>query len=39
MLIWVFTVEKNYENIQLFSDIGTDLSKSVSLQTDYKYVV
>ena len=36
------TIEKIYskfENIQLFSDIGADLSKRVSFQTDYRYAV
>ena len=36
------TVEKIYsklENIQLFPDIGAELSKRVSFQTDYRYAV
>lgn len=36
------TVEKLYskfENIQLFPDMGADLSKRVSFRTDYKYAV
>lgn len=35
-------VEKIYskfENIQLFPDMGADLSKRVSFRTDYKYAV
>lgn len=28
-----------FENIQLFPDMGTDLSKRVSFRTDYKYAV
>ena len=36
------TIEKIYskfENIQLFPDIGAELSKRVSFQTDYRYAV
>jgi len=36
------TIEKIYEkfeNIQLFPDMGADLSKRVSFRTDYKYAV
>lgn len=36
------TIEKIYEKfekIQLFPDIGADLSKRVSFRTDYKYIV
>ena len=36
------TVEKIYskfENLQLFPDIGADLSKRVSFRTDYRYAV
>lgn len=28
-----------FENIQMFSGIGADLSKRVSFQTDYKYAI
>lgn len=28
-----------FENIQLFPDIGAELSKRVSFQTDYRYAV
>lgn len=28
-----------FENIQLFPEIGSDLSKRVSFRTDYKYAV
>ncbi len=28
-----------FENIQLFPDMGADLSKRVSFRTDYKYAV
>ncbi len=28
-----------FENIQMFRGIGTDLSKRVNFQTDYKYAV
>lgn len=36
------TIKKIYEkfqNIQLFPEIGSDLSKRVSFRTDYKYAV
>lgn len=36
------TIEKIYEkfeNLQLFPNMGTDLSKRVSFRTDYKYAV
>lgn len=36
------TIEKIYEkfeNIQLFPDMGAELSKRVSFRTDYRYVV
>ena len=38
----VETIEKIYgkfENIQLFPDMGSDLSKRVSFRTNYKYAV
>lgn len=38
----VETIDKIYgkfENIQLFSGMGADLSKRVSFRTDYKYAV
>lgn len=36
------TIEEIYgkfENLQLFPEMGTDLSRRVSFRTDYKYVV
>ena len=38
----IHTIEKIYEkfeNLQLFPNIGTDLSKRVSFRTDYKYAI
>lgn len=38
----VRTIEKIYEkfeNLRLFPNMGTDLSKRVSFRTDYKYAV
>lgn len=32
-------IYKKFENIQLFPNIGADLSKRVSFQTDYNYAV
>ncbi len=32
-------IYEKFENIQLFPNIGADLSKRVGLQTDYKYAV
>ena len=28
-----------FENLQMFSEIGSDLSKRVSFRTDYKYAI
>lgn len=35
----VAKIYSKFENIQLFPDMGTDLSKRVSFRTDYKYAV
>lgn len=38
----IHTIEKIYEkfvNLQLFPNMGTDLSKRVSFRTDYKYAI
>ena len=32
-------IYRRFENIQLFPGMGTDLSKRVTFQTEYKYVV
>ena len=29
----------NFENLQMFSGVGSDLSKRVSFRTDYKYAI
>ena len=38
----VETIERiisNFENLQMFPEIGADLSKRVNFQTEYKYLV
>ena len=35
----VAKIYSKFENIQLFPDMGTDLSKRVSFRTDYNYAV
>lgn len=32
-------IYSKFENVQIFPNIGTDLSKRVRFRTDYKYVV
>ena len=32
-------IDEKFQNIQLFPEIGSDLSKRVSFRTDYKYAV
>lgn len=32
-------IYEKFQNIQLFPEIGSDLSKRVSFRTDYKYAV
>ena len=35
----IHEIYSKFENIQMFPGIGADLSKRVSFQTDYKYVI
>lgn len=35
----VHEIYKQFENIQMFPNIGADLSKRVSFKTEYKYIV